>query len=232
MVATVWFHKTFLGISTGDQEVPLADTTADRILFRLKTRGPQAIAELGAAFGVTSEAVRQLLVKAEADGLVTYEDRREGRGRPTRLWRLTETGHARFPDRHAELTVGLLEAVRAEFGDAGLDRLIARREAAQRDAYRSETGRARTVEGKVKALAELRDREGYMAEWRREDDGSLTLVENHCPICAAAATCQKLCRSELAIFRDVMDGAAEVERTDHVLAGARRCAYRVTPIRG
>ena len=70
-----------------------------------------------------------------------------------------------------------------------------------------------------------------MAEWRRDDDGSLVLVENHCPICAAAAKCQNLCRSELAIFRDVLGEAAEVERTDHVLAGARRCAYRVTPTR-
>lgn len=207
----------------------MADTTTDRILFRLKTRGPQAIAELGAAFGVTSEAVRQLLVKAETDGLVTYEDRREGRGRPKRQWRLTESGHARFPDRHAELTVGLLDAVQAEFGDAGLERLIARREDAQREAYRTATSRARSVEGKVKALAELRDREGYMAEWRRDEDGSLMLVENHCPICAAAAKCQNLCRSELAIFRDVLAGVAEVERTDHVLAGGRRCAYRVTP---
>lgn len=208
----------------------MADTTTDRILFRLKTRGPQAIADLGVAFGVTSEAVRQLLVKAEADGLVTYEDRREGRGRPKRLWRLTEVGHARFPDRHSDLTIGLLDAVRAEFGDAGLDRLIERREIDQRETYRAAVARARSLEGKVKALAELRDREGYMAEWRRDDDGSLVLIENHCPICAAAARCQNLCRSELRIFEDALGPAARVERTDHVLAGARRCAYRVTPI--
>lgn len=205
----------------------MADTTADRILFRLKTRGPQTIAALGEAFGVTSEAVRQLLVKAEADGLVGYEDRREGRGRPKRLWRLTESGHARFPDRHADLTVGLLGAVRAEFGEAGLDRLIARREAEQLAAYQAATAKAATLEAKVRLLAELRDREGYMAEWRREEDGSLTLIENHCPICAAAATCQKLCRSELSIFQAVLGRDAVVERTDHVLAGARRCAYRV-----
>ncbi|GHD60729.1 transcriptional regulator [Thalassobaculum fulvum] len=210
----------------------MADTTTDRILFRLKTRGPQAIAELGAEFGVTSEAVRQLLVKAEADGLVTYDDRREGRGRPKRLWRLTEAGHARFPDRHAELTVGLLDAVREEFGEGGLDRLIARREAVQRETYRKAMARTRSVEGRVKVLAELRDREGYMAEWRREEGGDYVLIENHCPICAAAAKCQNLCRSELAIFRDVLGEDAVVERTDHVLAGARRCAYRVTPTRG
>jgi predicted ArsR family transcriptional regulator len=52
-------------------------------------------------------------------------------------------------------------------------------------------------------------------------------VEDHCPICAAAATCQALCRSELAIFRKLLGQGVAVVRVDHVLAGARRCAYRV-----
>jgi predicted ArsR family transcriptional regulator len=36
-----------------------------------------------------------------------------------------------------------------------------------------------------------------------------------------------LCRSELAIFRAVLGADVTVERTDHILAGARRCAYRI-----
>lgn len=208
----------------------MSDTTTDRILFRLKTRGPESIAGLGKAFGVTSEAVRQLLVKLEGEGLVSYEDQRAGRGRPRRLWHLTEKGHARFPDRHAEMTVDLLQAVRAEFGEDGLDRLIARREVDQRQTYLSATEGVADIEGRVARLAEQRDREGYMAEWRREDDGSLILIENHCPVCAAAATCQKLCRSELEIFREVLGADVSVERVDHILAGARRCAYRVASV--
>ncbi|NQW12388.1 MAG: transcriptional regulator [Alphaproteobacteria bacterium] len=206
----------------------MSDTTTDRILFRLKTRGPESIAVLGKAFGVTSEAVRQLLVKLESEGLVSYADQRAGRGRPRRLWRLTETGHARFPDRHADLTIGLLDAVRAEFGEAGLDRLIARRESDQRQIYQTATEGLTRLEDRVARLAELRAHEGYMAEWRREDDGSLILIENHCPVCAAAAKCQNLCRSELAIFREILGDGVSVERIDHMLAGARRCAYRVT----
>ena len=53
------------------------------------------------------------------------------------------------------------------------------------------------------------------------------LVENHCPICSAAAQCQGLCAAELAVFRAVLGPDVDVERTDHILAGARRCAYRV-----
>ncbi|SDF25635.1 helix-turn-helix transcriptional regulator [Thalassobaculum litoreum] len=206
----------------------MSETTVDRILFRLKTRGPESIADLSAAFGVTSEAVRQLLVKLEADGLVSFEDQRVGRGRPRRLWRLTATGHARFPDRHSDLSVALLDAIREEFGDAGLDRLIARRETEQRQIYVQATAGAGSLEQRVARLADLRDREGYMAEWRREEDGSLLLIENHCPICAAAAACQNLCRSELSVFREALGRDAVVERVDHVLAGGRRCAYRVT----
>ncbi len=69
-----------------------------------------------------------------------------------------------------------------------------------------------------------------MAQWTRAkgDSGALTLVENHCPICAAAQTCQGLCRDELALFQALLPDA-EVERSEHLLSGARRCAYRVVP---
>src|SRR5260370_300875 len=63
-------------------------------------------------------------------------------------------------------------------------------------------------------------------------DGSMLLAENHCPICAAASTCQGLCREELSLFRAVLGDKARVERTDHILAGARRCAYRITAADG
>ena len=54
----------------------MVDTTADRILFRIKTRGAQTTADLATAFSVTTEAVRQLLVKLESEGLVSAEDRK------------------------------------------------------------------------------------------------------------------------------------------------------------
>ncbi len=77
-------------------------------------------------------------------------------------------------------------------------------------------------------LAELRSVEGYMAAWSADADGGFTLVENHCPICAAATACQGFCRAELEVFRAVLGDGVSVERTDYILAGARRCAYRIT----
>ena len=55
------------------------------------------------------------------------------------------------------------------------------------------------------------------------------LVEDHCPICAAAATCQGLCRSELQIFaRCLGDGRAASSASSTCWPAARRCAYRVS----
>ncbi len=70
-----------------------------------------------------------------------------------------------------------------------------------------------------------------MAEVRKAGRGRYLLVEKHCPICSAAKTCQGLCALELEVFRAALGDQVEVERTDHILAGARRCAYAVRKIR-
>lgn len=207
----------------------MADRSADRILFSLKTLGPRAIGDLGADLDITPEAARQHLVRLRDQGLVQTSEERQPKGRPKKLWRLTETGHARFPDRHGQLTVDLIRTVRATFGEEGLEKLITAREADTLAVYREAMVGTSTVAEKVERLAAIRSNEGYMAEWEKGDDGSLTLIENHCPICAAAATCQKFCRAELEIFNDVLGPECRVERTEYILENARRCAYRVTP---
>jgi predicted ArsR family transcriptional regulator len=205
------------------------DASADRILFLLKTRGARTAQALAETLGMTAQGARQHLGRLQTDGLVEHEDRREKVGRPTRYWSLTAAGHARFPDSHAALTVDMIEGIRRVFGPGGLDRLIADREARQHAAYDAAAAGAETLEDRIAALTAMREREGYMAEWRRDGDGWL-LVENHCPICAAAEACSGFCRSELALFRMVLGEEVVVERTDHILAGARRCAYRITPV--
>jgi predicted ArsR family transcriptional regulator len=201
---------------------------ADAILLRLKTGGPASTAELAAHLGVTRQAVRLQTEKLAAQGLLVGEPARGTVGRPGSVWTLTTAGHARFPDAHAQVTVELLEAVREEFGPDGLDRLIRRREDASRNLYMAALAADADLEARLDRLTRLRAAEGYMAEWSPAGDGTYVLVENHCPICAAAAACQGFCRSELTLFREAL-APAKVERIDHILQGARRCAYLVTP---
>jgi predicted ArsR family transcriptional regulator len=199
---------------------------SERLLTLLKTRGPQTAADLGTAHGVTAEAARQQLVKLAADGLVEAAAEVRGVGRPVQLWRLTETGNARFPDTHAELTVQLIQTVRAELGEASLERIIAARQRDLLAAYHRELAGSVNLAQRVERLAAIRTREGYMAEWWSEDDGYV-LAENHCPICAAATICQGFCSGELDLFRDVLGPDVLVTRVEHILGGARRCVYQI-----
>ena len=68
-----------------------------------------------------------------------------------------------------------------------------------------------------------------MAEAKPIGKGAFLLTENHCPICAAATACQGFCTTELDLFRAVLGPGVVVERTQHIVSGDRRCAYRITP---
>ena len=204
----------------------MADRTRTRLLNALKSSGPQTAADLARDLNVTSVAVRQHLDGLLQDGLVAFEDLKGSVGRPKRVWDLTPVGHQQFPDNHSNLVLGLLNGLGDIFGAEGLEKLIAHREAQARKTYSEAVGKAADLPAKLEVLAELRNREGYMADVAEEGNGYL-LIENHCSICAAATACQGFCRSELSLFRDVLGPDVSVERTEHQLSGGRRCVYRI-----
>ncbi len=204
--------------------------TQDQILFLLKTRGPSTAQQLATLLDISSMGVRRHLDTWLEKGLLLTEDRADKVGRPARYWLLSDAGHARFPDRHSELTVQLIAQVRSLFGLAGLDKLITAREQIAETSYQERMAGAKTLSKRLAKLVEARDAEGYMAQLDKQPDGSFLLIENHCPICAAATACQGFCRSELDVFRRTLGPASTVERVEHVLAGGRRCVYRITPV--
>lgn len=200
-------------------------TTAHRILELLKRSGPSTAAELAGELGISAEAVRQQLVRLAGEGVAEAVNEVRGVGRPTRRWRLTAGSCSHFPDAHADLTLQLIEGVRQVFGDEGLRRLVAAREACALNNYADAMAGAETLRARVERLVELRSAEGYMARWETCDDGFL-LVEDHCPIHAAAGRCGALCDSELSLFQALL-GPAQVERCEHIGAGCRRCSYLI-----
>ena len=202
--------------------------TRRAILDRLKRDGPQDAGALAADLGISAMAVRQHLYALQADSLVGFEEEARPLGRPAKIWRLTPAADRFFPDGHAELALGLLDALRTAFGAEGLDRLLAARSAAQVADYKRRVKPGAPLETQLAALAAIRTEEGYMAEVAGDGEDGYLLVENHCPVCAAARTCQGLCASELNVFQEVLGDSVAVERVDHIMAGARRCAYRIT----
>lgn len=205
----------------------------DQILHLLKMQGPQTAAALAEQLQVSPMAIRQHLQTLRAAQWVTYQEERRSLGRPVKLWQLTthsSQSAQRFPDSHPDLLIDLLRSLEAVFGNEGVDRLLSERSQRQIQNYRSrlaELSRSSNWQHRVQDIARLRTQEGYMAEVIPQAEDTLLLVENHCPICIAAQTCQKLCSTELEVFRAVLGASVSVERVEHILQGDRRCAYRV-----
>lgn len=199
-----------------------------RIVEMLKRTDSATAHELAEQFNTTTTAVRQHLDALEQAGLVErFEGPIVGRGRPAIRWRTTPLSQELFPDRHGELTVELLDSIRTRLGEAALQQVVDQRAAEQLAAYRVALD-GKPVPVRVRALADRRTKEGYLAEAVADGDGWL-LVEHHCPICVAATSCQGLCRSELEVFQQALGPDVTVRREQHLLSGDTRCAYRISP---
>lgn len=204
--------------------------TKRRIVERLKRVESATATDLAAEFGLTDTALRQHLDALEAAGMVT-RSRQTGpsaRGRPPVHWQLAPTATQVFPNRHGELTVDLITSVRTALGERALARVMKARADRQTAAYAESLGDVIDLGDRLQLLADLRSDEGYLAESRPDGDAFI-LIEHHCPIREAAAACAGLCSAELDVFQRTLGADVTVTRTQHVLAGDRRCTYRVEP---
>ena len=203
---------------------------AKRRLIEMLKRVESATAqELAAEFSTTTTAAPQHLDTLERAGLVErFDGPVQGRGRPALRWRITSLTLELFPDRHSELTVDLIRSIRSSLGEDALAAVIDQRSSEQLASYRA-TLPDGPVAVRVRALADRRTAEGYLAEVATDAE-DLILIEHHCPIRSAAGTCQNLCRSELEVFQSALGDGVVVTREQHLLSGDSRCAYRITPM--
>lgn len=202
-------------------------SAADRILMFLKMRGEATSLLISEELSITKEGARKHLLNLADEGLIQPNVKSEGVGRPSTYYILTEKGLAQFPDTHAEVTVQLLKSVKNLLGENALDLLISDREKNTHDRYEKALSKSRNLEQRLEVLAQARSKEGYMAEWKKEGN-EYFLIENHCPICAAATECQGFCRAELSNFQSLIGKEYTVERVDHIISGGQRCVYKIS----
>jgi predicted ArsR family transcriptional regulator len=202
--------------------------TRRKILDLLKNAGPQDAQSLANELDISAMAVRQHLYQLRDEQLVTSQAEPRPMGRPAKIWGLTEQANRLFPDAHAALAVDLIASLNRTFGNKGLEKLISERTRQQVAFYQEKMPRRGSLRKRLNRLAELRTNEGYMAEVLEDAEGQLLFIENHCPICSAASACVGLCASEQQVFQQVLGDKVTLDRIEHILEDARRCAYRVT----
>ncbi|KFB00012.1 helix-turn-helix transcriptional regulator [Vibrio sp. ER1A] len=196
----------------------------DQIIDIIKREGAVTAKQIASRLNITTMGARQHLQGLEEEGFLRFEDVKVKVGRPNRHWSLTAKGHAQFSDRHSDLTVQFIDAIEQVFGTEGLNKVSKEREANTLATYRPHFDSLPDLQSKVEKLTELRDKDGYMAEFQQVEDG-FVLIENHCPICKAAQRCETLCQSELNVFQALVGNDISVQRDEHIVQGARRCVY-------
>lgn len=204
----------------------------EKLRLILKEEGPQPAKILAQMLNISTMAISQHLNDMLEQGdLKFYSEKHESmKGRPIKIWSLTEQAHNDFPDSHNKFTVELISSIRNVFGDDGMEKLLDVRATDQISQY-TKLMAGQTLEEKLETLTKIRTAEGYMSVVEKDEDaGSFTFIENHCPVCDAAKSCSSICERELYVFRKILGPDVQTERHEHILKGARRCAYKVTAL--
>ncbi len=180
---------------------------AARVARELLEGGPATAPDLAESLGLSPTAVRRHLDSLEADGHVVYGERApfgpapsRGRGRPARVYALTDAGRDAFDQAYDDLAVGALRYLADTGGrDAVLEFArfrISELERRYRDELHAEGPAARADELAV-ALAG----DGYAANVVSTDGTpGVQLCQHHCPVSHVAAEFPELCDAETEVF--------------------------------
>jgi predicted ArsR family transcriptional regulator len=193
--------------------------TRERVLSLLLELGPSTAAMLGERLGLTVAGVRRHLDALVAEGTVTTREPRRRvvtRGRPARLYALTEAGHAAGPSGYDELAVAALRFMTPEqvqaFADARGQELSER--------YSAVT----TATDRPAALAAAMSEDGYAASVSEQGLG-IQLCQQHCPVQHVAAEFPQLCDAETAALGRLLD--VHVQRLATIAHGDGVCTTYV-----
>ena len=206
-------------------DLPSFGSTKREILLILKREGQSDLQTIAKRLHVSKMAVHKHARELEERGIVERIPVRGTMGRPRLALRLASGATSIFPRAYAGVTCAALAYIEEKLGRKGVEEALRRRQTDTLAGYRDQVN-AETLAGRVHQLAELRDKEGYMAEDRRSGSSKFEILEHNCPIIAIADNYWEACQVEQDMFRKVLD--ANVETTHRVVAGANVCRFLVS----
>jgi predicted ArsR family transcriptional regulator len=169
-----------------------------RIARSLLDHGPSTVAELAERLGLTSAAIRRHLDAELLDGrIIAREDRPHGprgRGRPAKLFSLSDAGHAAGPTSYDDFAVDALRYLRESAGEAAVED-FARRRMAQWEARYAERIAALPLDERASALAQALADDGY-ASTVHDTTMGVQVCQHHCPVQHVAEEFPVLCEVE------------------------------------
>ena len=208
---------------------PSQAPTREATLTLLLRQGEIDAAGLASQLGISVQAMRRHLRTLEDEGLVESTAVTVGPGRPSNLWRLTSRGHQHFPDGSETFALGLLDSLAHSLPPEMLGALLKQQAHDKADQYRQHLGDA-PLEQRVRALIDLRSREGYVSDMAPAEDGrGWCISEFHCSVQRIAEEFPAICDQELQLIRLTFPDC-QVERVHWRLESGHSCGFQISPL--
>jgi predicted ArsR family transcriptional regulator len=204
------------------------DRTRDAVARLVLERGPQTAAALAQRLGLSPAAIRRHLDALGEDGLVVECEPRpsapRGRGRPGRVYALTDAGRAAFPHGYDDLATTALRYLRSTGGDPAVVAFAQHRAETLAELVAASVDPTGETTARTEALAEALTANGYAATTESAAAGT-QLCQHHCPVAHVAAEFPELCEAETRAFERVL--GTYVQRLATIAHGDGVCTTHV-----
>ncbi|MFD7159907.1 helix-turn-helix transcriptional regulator [Kribbella sp. NPDC059898] len=209
------------------------ESTRDRVARSILTNGPSSAAVLAERLELTPAAVRRHLDHLLDEGLVESREERvygpRGRGRPAKVFVLTDTGRHAFHTAYDDLAATAMRFIAEAGGDDAVTEFARRRVAEVEERYRDLLAQA--PEGKkTEVLAQALTADGYAASTAQAAHGA-QLCQHHCPVAHVAEQFPQLCEAETEVFSRLL--GKHVQRLATIAHGDGVCTTHIpgaTPV--
>jgi predicted ArsR family transcriptional regulator len=209
--------------------------TRARVARLILESGPVTAASLGGALGLTPAAVRRHLDHLLAEGMIETRMSRvygnRGRGRPARMFTITDAGRSAFEHAYDDLATSALRFL-AERAGLGAVAEFARRQVSDLERRYRPVVESAPESDRVRALAQALSADGYAATASVVPArlgvaaAGEQLCQHHCPVAHVAAEYPQLCEAETEAFGRLL--GTPVQRLATIAHGDGVCTTHVT----
>ena len=219
--------------------------TRARVARLILELGPSTASLIGGRLGLTPAAIRRHLDNLLAEGLIetrsarTYASR--GRGRPARLFAITDAGRSAFEHAYDDLASSALRFLATEAGPAAVEK-FARHQVSELERRYGAVLAGVAPGDRVRALADALSADGYAASASAAPAptpapadaaagatamaGGEQLCQHHCPVAHVAEEFPQLCEAETEAFSRLL--GRPVQRLATIAHGDGICTTHVT----